>query len=77
METLLVLADHAGHGDHGWWFPLFPLLWTALIIGAVYLFMRGRRRGNDKGRAREILAERYASGELTLDEYRQRLADLA
>ena len=74
METLFVLADHM-HGDRdGWFFPIFPLLWTALVIGAVYLFMR-RRRGNDKGRAREILAERYASGELTIDEYRQRLAE--
>jgi uncharacterized membrane protein len=55
--------------------PIFPLLWTALIIGAIYFFTRGRRRrGGD--RAREILAERYASGELTVEEYRQRLANL-
>ena len=69
-----VLASHAG-ADFHWWFPIFPLLWTALIIGAIYFFTRGRRRrGGD--RAREILAERYASGELTVEEYRQRLANL-
>jgi len=77
METLFVLADHA-NGHHGGWF-LFPLLlWTALIIGGTYLFMRSRRRGdgNGTGRAREILAERYASGELSPEEYRQRLGEL-
>ena len=74
MQTVFVLASHTD-GDHHWWFPVFPLLWTALIIGAIYLFTR-RRRGNGLGRAREVLAERYAAGELTLDEYRQRLAEL-
>jgi putative membrane protein len=73
MEAFTVLAN--ANGDHGWWFPIFPLLWTALIVGAIYLFMRGRRRGGGN-RAREIVAERYASGELTVEEYRQRLAEL-
>jgi putative membrane protein len=71
---LTVLASHAD-GDFHWWFPIFPLLWTALVIGAIYVFTRGRRRGGGD-RAREILAERYASGELTVEEYRQRLSDL-
>jgi putative membrane protein len=70
---LNVLASH--NGDFHWWFPIFPLLWTALIIGAIYVFTRGRRRGRGD-RAREILAERYASGELTVEEYRRRLEDL-
>jgi putative membrane protein len=74
MQTLFLVASHA-NGDHHWWFPIFPLLWTALIIGAIYLFTRGRRRGGSN-RAKEILAERYASGELTIDEYRERLAHL-
>jgi uncharacterized membrane protein len=47
-----------------------------LIIGAIYLFVR-RRRGDGMNRAREILAERYASGELTVEEYRQRLGQLS
>lgn len=75
METLFVLANHA-NGDHHGWFPIFPLLLTALIIGAIYLFTRRRRRDGGMHRAREILAERYASGELTIDEYQQRLAQL-
>lgn len=76
MQTFTLLASHAHGEHHGWWFPIFPLLWTALIIGAIYLFTRGRRRGGGGGRAREILAERYASGELTAEEYRRRLGDL-
>jgi putative membrane protein len=68
-----VLATHGE--DFHWWFPIFPLLWTGLIVGAVYLIMRGRRHGRGD-RAREILAERYASGELTVEEYRRRLAEL-
>jgi uncharacterized membrane protein len=74
METLLVLANHTH--DHHWWFPVFPLLWTVLILGAIYFFTRRRWRGGGPGRAREILAERYASGELSAEEYRERLAQL-
>jgi uncharacterized membrane protein len=49
-------------------FPL-PLFWIALLIGAWFLFRR-----DDRGRtqsAEEILSERYARGEITLEEYRQ------
>ena len=52
-------------------FPLLPLFWIALLIGAWFLF----RRRDDRGRtqsAEEILGERYARGEITLEEYRQR-----
>ena len=56
----MLLADHM-NGDFHWWFPIFPLLWTALIIGAIYVFTRGRRRGPGN-RARDILAERYEIG---------------
>jgi putative membrane protein len=73
MQVFTMLAD--AQGDHHWWFPIFPLLWTALVLGAIYLFMRTRRRGGGD-RAREILAERYASGDLTVEEYRRRLAEL-
>ena len=76
MQTLFVLADHAHHGDHHWFFPLVPLLWTALIIGAIYLFTRRRWRGNGMHSARRVLAERFASGEITAEEYRQRLSQL-
>jgi putative membrane protein len=77
MQAATVLADHRDGWGHGWW-PLWPVLWLAVAVAVVWLLSRRWRqpRGGDPGRAREILAERYARGELSSDEYRQRLADL-
>ena len=72
----------AGSGDDWghWWAvaPLFWALWIALIATVVWLVIRRTRGGGRPGfeRAREILAERYARGEIGLDEYRERLAEL-
>jgi putative membrane protein len=64
---------------HGWW-PLWPLLWLGLIVTAVWLITRRRwsaaRPQNGVDRARDILAERYARGEITSDEYRERLEQI-
>ena len=63
---------------HGWW-PLWPLLWLGLIVTVVWLFTRRRRSGgppNGIERASDILAERYARGEITSDEYRERLEQI-
>ena len=52
-------------------FPVLPLFWIAVLVGAWFLF----RRRDDRGRtqsAEEILGERYARGEITLEEYRRR-----
>jgi putative membrane protein len=78
MLTTMTTTVLASGGDHGWW-PLWPLLWIAVIGTAVWLLVR--RRGAHDGprgveRAREILAERYARGEITSDEYRERLEQL-
>jgi putative membrane protein len=75
----ILAADHfGGWGPGGWWFgPLIPLLWIALIAGIVWLF--ARRRPQDFGvldRARGVLAERFARGELSTEEYRERLSQL-
>ncbi|HEX2027079.1 MAG TPA: SHOCT domain-containing protein [Nitriliruptorales bacterium] len=69
-----------GDGGHaGWfWFPWW-LLTVALIVLLVWFVARaGWRRRAHPGteRAREILAQRYASGEISANEYRERLADL-
>jgi putative membrane protein len=73
MNTLLASTD----GDHGWW-VLWPLLWLAALGAVVWFFARRRRGGGPSGtdRAREILAERFARGELSADEYRERLGQL-
>ena len=87
MSTLLtaplandaILTAHDGWDGPGPWWPLIPLLWL-LVIGTVIFFVaRGGRRhwrmsGTRAGEAR--LAERFAAGEITDEEYRQRLAVL-
>lgn len=73
MDAALLLADEARHG--GEWWPIFPLLWFALIAGAIFFFGKRARRGMHQhpylaGQA--VLAERYARGEITEQEYRDR-----
>jgi putative membrane protein len=66
------------HGEHAhYWFP-FGLLWLALIGAGIWFLVRGRhyRRPSGMELARDILAERFARGELTGEEYRERLEQL-
>jgi uncharacterized membrane protein len=49
------------------------LFWLVLIGGLILLFTRRRWR---RPGAEAILAERYARGEISADEYRDRLANL-
>jgi putative membrane protein len=75
LPTALVLAEGADRWEHGGWWPLWLVLWLAVLGTLVWLVIRARRNGGD-GRAKEILAERYARGEISLDEYRERLGHL-
>jgi len=77
VAALPLLAAENGDWGHHWWWPLWLLFWAALIGGVVWLIVRRRNRGGDPlDRAREILAERFARGELSGDEYRARLDEL-
>ena len=77
MLTTLLASSH--DWDHHWW-PLWPLLWLAVIVALVWFFRRGRWNGprsqTGAERARDILAERFARGEITGEEYRERLEQL-
>jgi putative membrane protein len=66
---------HQGWGAGGPWFLLFPLLWIGIAV-ALFVVWRGRpvRRATES--AHEILAERYARGEISADEFRQRRDEL-
>jgi putative membrane protein len=50
----------------------------ALLVSAIWLVVRGCGPAvrSSTTRAAEILAERYARGEISRDEYRERLDDL-
>lgn len=73
--------DGWGHMDGwggGWmwlWGSLMMLSWVA-IIGAAVWFLGRSRNETRPSRAREVLDERYARGELSTDEYRERLEHL-
>jgi putative membrane protein len=80
MNVFVLASDEWPH--HGW-FLLFPLLWIAVIALLVrFVFLRGgcwgfgRHGGPWPDRARSILAERYARGEIGEEEYRRRLEHL-
>jgi putative membrane protein len=78
MQTLLQATTLLGEHRDGWW-PLWPLLWLAVLVGVVWFLSRQWRKPHGGGldRAKEILAERFARGELSSEEYRQRLAELS
>jgi putative membrane protein len=72
METTILAGAGWGGGP---WFLFFPLLWVGLIVGAFFLFRRRRDHWQTQS-AEEVLAERYAKGEISADEYRERLSVL-
>jgi putative membrane protein len=71
-------AHGAGFAGPMWFIgPIFGLAWMALVIVGVFLVVRALRdRGSRQSTARDILDERYARGDLTTDEYHERLQHL-
>lgn len=91
LVTFVTTFPHhwGGDGGHMWddhmwgggWMWIWPLLMVAMVVAvgvAVWLATRaGRPADRDgTGRAREVLAERYARGELSTEEYHERLEHL-
>jgi putative membrane protein len=77
MQTLTPLIAHASGWHHGGWWIVFPFLWLVLATFVVAVFWRrghGPRRDGDS--PRRILGERFARGEISADEYRDRLGQL-
>jgi putative membrane protein len=83
MSSFALLASNSDWHDHGWlWFwPLVPLFWLLVFFFLARLFWRGSRgpwisQSAPAPDPRAILAERYARGEITHEEYRERLGNL-
>jgi putative membrane protein len=70
-----MLMHWAGNG-WGPWFLLFPLFWIVVAFTAFWLFRRRGPAWHRAASAEDVLAERYARGEISVEEYRQRLATL-
>jgi putative membrane protein len=83
LYALTPLLAHTGgwHDGNGWhdghWWIVFPILWLLLAALAVAYFARRSHHAHDCGDpARRILGERFARGEISADEYRDRLSQL-
>ncbi|HXM54843.1 MAG TPA: SHOCT domain-containing protein [Candidatus Dormibacteraeota bacterium] len=83
LQTHELAAWWGGHAGPaaGWWpfFWIFPAAWLALwavLAGLLVWYLVAGRRRSALDDARRILAERYARGELSPDEYRERLGQL-
>ena len=59
-----------GFGWFGW--LLMTAWWVLVIAGVVWLVRTASSRGTAGDGARRILDERFASGDLTVEEYEQR-----
>ncbi len=84
LTALATTAATPGpHWDHGggpgpWW-PVFPILWflfwAAIIVTAIVLWRRHRHERPAQS-ALSVLADEFARGNITEDEYEQRLSVL-
>jgi putative membrane protein len=79
MTFALLLADYGGmhDGNWGWWWIPMMLgmvfFWGAIIVGIVWLARGGfERRGAGRETPTEILDRRFAEGEISAEDYRER-----
>ena len=74
-EWLISMLWHDGWGAGSWVvMSVMMLVFWSFVIGGVVFVVRGQRSRSAEStdRARQILDERFARGELTDVEYRQR-----
>jgi len=73
-SQVMLAHDQNWDGPGAWW-PIFPILWLLFVAVVIAMCLRfGRRhRAYAGARAGEAkLAERFAAGEITEQEYRER-----
>lgn len=85
MDSTALLAgmwDGNGHMDGGWWIVMMVwmlLLWSAVVVGIVWLVRGGlsdRWRTPRHDTPLEVLERRFAEGQMSVEEYRERRAAL-
>jgi putative membrane protein len=74
--TLTALSTSLMALAGGWWILSAPLFWLLLILGIV-LLVRGRSgrppwTGGGRETGIDVLERRFAEGELSLEQYRER-----
>ena len=81
-----VVQDHPGwdgtgpgpwqHGGPGWWLA-FPIAFWAIVVAAIGYFVYRRSPGRSaRAAAEHTLADRFARGEISSDELKERRAVL-
>lgn len=77
LATMATYAHGPWHdGGPGWWL-VFPILfWVAVLSVAGYLIYRGSPQRSARTAAEQTLAERFARGEISEEELKQRRAVL-
>ncbi len=75
-SQVVLAGDWEGPGS---WWPIFPIFWILIFVAVTVALMSRRSRcqsiaGARAGEAK--LAERFAAGEITEQEYRERQAVL-
>lgn len=82
-EAFIALSENGHHwgsfGDGPAFWPIFPIAWFLLIAGGVTAAVVLARRSGRAAPRREAearLATRFATGEISEDEYRERLSVL-
>jgi putative membrane protein len=77
MHATLLTLPANDNWDGAWFWPLVPLVWLIAIVLLIRFVFWGRGRcGSGGGGPHRILGERYARGEISHDEYRERLSHL-
>ena len=72
-----LLAQLHMYGSSGWWMGIWMLIFWVLVIGGVVALARaGRRREGRNQRALDVLAERYAGGQIDTEEFHTRSREL-
>ena len=78
VELAAVTLAHQEHwsGPAGGWWPIFPIFWILFFVVAFWAFRRRGAAWHGRGlqlSGESVLDERYARGEISDQEYRERL----